>query len=88
MKQLALRTNYALSSDFIILVEQIDGCSIKNVIEIISNELLEYWIECPKEKEDLITEMAFMTFIKNTKFQKYYQNTKAFKKIDRINEHR
>lgn len=47
-------------------------CKIINLREWISGELLQYIIQCPIEKESYITELAFMTFIQNPKFQKYY----------------
>jgi len=81
LKPLCLTVKYALSFEFRELVEQMQDCKIKNVIEIKSGELLQYWIECPKEKENEITDMAFMTWIKNPVFQKYYHDTRAFQKI-------
>lgn len=81
IEPLCLTVKYALAFEFRSLVEQMKDCKIKNVIEIKSGELLQYWIECPKEKENEITDMAFMTWIKNPVFQKYYHNTKAFKEI-------
>jgi hypothetical protein len=78
---LCLTVKYALAFDFRALVEQMQDCKIKNVIEIKSGELLQYWIDCPKEKENDITDMAFMTWIKNPVFQKYYHDTRAFKEI-------
>jgi len=78
---LCLTVRYALAFEFRALVEQLQCCKIKNVIEIKSCELLQYWIECPKEKENEVTDMAFMTWIKNPVFQKYYHNTRAFQEI-------
>lgn len=80
-KPLCLTVKYALAFEFRALVEQMKDCKIKNVIEIKSGELLQYWIECPKEKENDITDMAFMTWIKNPVFQKYYHDTRAFQEI-------
>lgn len=48
---------------------------------MIADELLEYHIECPKEKEDLIIDFGFMTFISNPFFQKHYQEHPVFKLI-------
>lgn len=78
---LCLTVKYALAFDFRALVESMADCKIKNVIEIKSGELLQYWIECPKEKENEITDMAFMTWVKNPVFQKYYHDTRAFREI-------
>jgi hypothetical protein len=78
---LCLTVKYALAFEFRALVERMQDCKVKNVIEIKSGELLQYWIECPKEKENEITDMAFMTWIKNPVFQKYYHDTRAFQEI-------
>ncbi|HRN86919.1 MAG TPA: hypothetical protein PK863_06435 [Candidatus Dojkabacteria bacterium] len=78
---LCLTVKYGLAFEFRRLVEQEANCSILKVIEIKSGELLQYWIDCPKEKENLITDLAFMTWIKNPVFQKYYHETKAFQEI-------
>lgn len=78
---LCLTVKYALAFEFRALVERIADCKVKNVIEIKSGELLQYCIECPKEKENEITDMAFMTWIKNPVFQKYYHDTRAFQEI-------
>lgn len=86
---ICLTVKYNLAFEFRALVEKTEGCVVKNVIEIKSGELLQYWIDCPKEKENLITDMAFMTWIKNPVFQKYYHGTKAFDEISEkyISEH-
>ena len=81
LEPLCLTVKYALAFEFRALVEQMQDCKIKNVIEIKSCELLQYWIECPKEKENEITDMAFMTWIKNPVFQKYYHETRSFQEI-------
>lgn len=78
---LCLNVKYPLAFEFRALVEKIPDCKVKNVIEIKTCEILQYWIECPKEKEDEIIDMAFMTWIKNPEFQKYYKETSAFKKM-------
>ena len=78
---LCLTVKYALAFEFRTLVESMADCKVKNVIEIKSGELLQYLIECPKEKENEITDMAFMTWINNPVFQKYYHNTRAFQEI-------
>jgi hypothetical protein len=72
---------YQLHLDFRSLVEQLPGCKVVKVIEIKTCELLQYWIECPKEAEQQINDMAFMTFIKNPEFQKYYKDSTAFQKL-------
>jgi hypothetical protein len=56
-------------------------CKIKNVIEIKSGELLQYWIECPKEKEKNYG-YAFMTWIKNPSFQSL-SRTRAFQEMQK-----
>ncbi len=81
IEPLCLTVRFALAYEFRALVEQIPNCKIINVFEINQGNLLQYWIECPKESEDLIVDMAFMTWIKNPVFQKYYHDTKAFQTI-------
>lgn len=76
---ISLFVNSKLSSAFRDKVNEQQRCSIKNVLEIIRGELLEYWIECPSEKIEHLTELAFMTFIKNKELQKYYANHRDFK---------
>ncbi len=71
---------FELSYEFKTLVEK-EGGEIKNVCEIKSGEILQYWIICPKEKEGLISDYAFQTWIKNPVFQKYYHVSKEFQKI-------
>lgn len=73
--------NYNLSSDFVDKVNSEGNGYIKNVFEYISGELLQYWIECPPNKVEIIQEYAFMTFIKNPKFQKHYASSKNYKPI-------
>lgn len=77
---LCLRVNYDLSTEFVSKVKS-EGCKIEKVIEIINCKLLEYWIDCPKEKENIISDYAFMTFIKNPVFQMHYSGTKAFESL-------
>lgn len=78
---LCLNVKYELAFEFRALVEKIPNCEVRKVIEIKTCEILQYWIDCPKEKEDEIVDMAFMTWIKNPEFQKYYKETPAFKKM-------
>lgn len=78
---LCLRVKYELSSEFVSMVNSETGCEVQKVIEILNCKVLEYWIDCPKEKENLITDYAFMTWIKNPVFQKYYSGSKAFELI-------
>jgi len=78
---LCLRVKYELSADFVSKVNSEKDCKVQKVIEILNCKMLEYWIDCPKEKESLITDYAFMTWIKNPVFQKYYHGTKAFELI-------
>ena len=72
---------YQLHGEFRRLVEQLPSCKVVKVIEMKTCELLQYWIECPKESEEQINNMAFMTFIKNPEFQTYYKGTKAFQEL-------
>ena len=81
METLCLTVKYDLAYDFKVLVQSVQGCKIKNVIEMKTGELIQYWIECPKEKENEITEMAFMTWVRNPVFQMYYHHSKAFQEI-------
>ena len=80
---LCLTVTYRLAFEFRRLVEQLKDCHIEKVIEIKSgyDGFIQYWIKCPKEHENLITDYAFMTYIKNPVFQKYYHETKAFEEI-------
>jgi len=61
-----------------------EGCKVVNVIELIRNAVILFILEIPDGKEELITDFAFMTFIKNPKFQKYYELTD--KVLDQINK--
>jgi hypothetical protein len=72
---------YQLHGEFRRLVEQLPSCKVVKVIEMKTCELLQYWLECPKETEEVINSMAFMTFIKNPEFQEYYRDTKAFQEL-------
>lgn len=78
-----LGVKYALASEFMAKVAAEEHCRIVNVIELKSGPdgILIYWVDCQMHKHDLITEYAFMTWIKNPVFQKYYHGTKAFEKI-------
>lgn len=78
-----LGVKYALANEFVSRVAQTDGCKIVNVVELKSGPdgVLIYHVDCDAGKEDLITDYAFMTWIKNPVFQKYYHGTKAFDKI-------
>lgn len=78
---LCVNVRYELSSDFLDKVTGETGCKIANVVELISNTMLQYWVDCPKEKEEIIVEYGFMTWIRNPVFQKYYKASEAFKKI-------
>lgn len=78
---LCLRVKYGLSAEFVSKVNSEKDCKVQNVFEILNCKMLEYWIDCPKEKESLITDYAFMTWIKNPVFQKYYHGSKAFELI-------
>lgn len=73
--------NYNLSSEFVQKVNSEKDCKIEKVIEILTCKVLQYWIICPKEKEAEISDYAFMTWIKNPVFQKYYHGSEAFEKI-------
>jgi hypothetical protein len=74
--RLELPVNTNLAPQFIAKVKEI-GAKIINVIEIKSSPMkpedgiLLYIIET--DKEDLITDYAFYTWIKNENFQKYYK---------------
>jgi hypothetical protein len=63
---------YKRADHFVEKVKVETDCTIISVREWLSNELLQYVIECPLLKKDYITELAFMSFISNPKFQKYY----------------
>ncbi len=78
---LCLPVNYELMDEFRSKVLAEEDCRIKNVIEMITCKVIQYIIECPKEKEKMILDWGFMTFIKNPKFQKYYLDSKNFQLI-------
>jgi hypothetical protein len=69
----AVMVNYTFANEFKNLIQNISNCKVENVIEFESNKLLEYWISCDESDKDLVIEMAFMTFIKTFKYQKYYE---------------
>lgn len=77
---LYLTVNYDLANEFRQKVIN-ESCKIENVLEISSGFVIGFVIFCPKEKEELITDFAFMTWIKNPECQKYYSGSKAFDKI-------
>lgn len=60
------------------------GCVYKNMIELRCCVLLSCHLDVPKDKEDLINDMAFQTFIKNPEFQKYYDLSKLKKENNEI----
>lgn len=78
---LQLLVKYELMNEFALLVGSDRECKITKVIEVLTCKVIQYWIECPKEKEELIRDYAFMTWIRNPKFQKHYLETKAFIEI-------
>lgn len=78
---LSLMVNYALANHFVCLVNQIKECKIQNVAEMKACEVLLYLVECPKEKEEIVVDYAFMTWIKNPKIQTHYLDTKEFQEI-------
>lgn len=78
---IAFNVKYELMNEFRRLVEAHPDCKVKNVIEIKTCRVIQYWIDCPKSLEALISDYAFMTWIANPVFQKYYHGTPAFEKI-------
>jgi len=74
--RLELPVNTHLASQFVSKVKEM-GAKIINVVEIKSSPMkpedgiLLYIIET--DKEDLITDYAFYTWIRNENFQKYYK---------------
>lgn len=75
---LILSVKYELSGEFASKVNSEPGCKVTKVIEVLTCKMLQYWIDCPIDKHRIITSYAFMTWIKNPVFQKYYHGTKAF----------
>jgi hypothetical protein len=72
---------HALMGQFLSLAQQ-EGCTQQKVIEIICRQMIQYWLIVPEGKEELIHDMAFMTWIKNPVFQKYYDlNEKVIQQI-------
>lgn len=78
---LAVNVKYELHNDFRSLVTQNSDCKVVKVIEVLCCKMLQYWIECPDDKIEIIKRYGFMTWIKNPKFQECYLETKAFKEI-------
>lgn len=50
-----------------------EGCKIIKECEFDRENCICAFIETYKHKEDLIVNMAFMTYITNPEFQKYYK---------------
>lgn len=48
------------------------GCCYLNMYEHIRNELFSCDLNVPEDIIDAINDMAFMTFVDNPEFQKYY----------------
>lgn len=69
-----------LEQDFRELVQKENGKITWNT-EIIMGKWVILFIEVDNSKNELINDMAFMTFVKNPKFQKYYTNSENYKKI-------
>lgn len=80
-KQLSLSVKYALSNDFRSLAESIEGVVVTNVVELKANEVLHYTLLCPHDKQNEVTELGFMTWIRNPVFQKFYSGCSAFAPI-------
>jgi glutamine amidotransferase PdxT len=76
---LCLRVKSELSAKFRYLTEK-TGAKIRNVFGI-SKDVIEYWIDCNEELENQITDYAFMTWIRNPVFQKYFQESETFQLI-------
>lgn len=81
MNIICLSVRYQLANNFRSLVEALPNCKVQNVVEISNCKILQYIIDCPKEHEGVIVDYAFMTWIKNPVFQKYYGGTKEFDAI-------
>ena len=77
---LSLHINYALHSNFRQRLSEI-GIKVLNTVEVVNSKVLMYIIDCPKELESDVTDLAFMTWIKNPVFQKYYHGTKEYEAI-------
>ena len=75
MNQHQYPVKYEFAYDFMQLAVQ-NGCIYKNMIELMCCKLLSCHLEVPEEKEELINEMAFQTFVSNPIFQKYYDLSK------------
>lgn len=76
-----------LSYQFQCLTEKLGGVKFLNVVQPCKG-ILYHIIEADKSIHNQITDYAFMTFIKNPVFQKYYHGTDEFKNISEqyINE--
>lgn len=73
--------NYALVYEFRNLVEQDRRCKVINVTEVVSEKVSYVEIRYPKEKGALISDYAFMTWISNPVFQRYYHESKVYQMI-------
>ncbi len=87
MRPLEIPVKYELAADFRHRVQSHKGCKIINVFEIVSNFVLQFWVECPPELEQQMTDYGFYTWVYNPKFQKYYAETDAFKLLTERRNH-
>ena len=63
MNTLILPIFFNCHNEFCLDIKRLRECKIVKVREIKTCELLEYWIECPPELEQKVTEMGCNTFI-------------------------
>ena len=61
-------------------IDALPNCKVVNVIAV-NPMLMIYIIEAAPSMEEKIQDYAFMTWIKNPLFQKYYKDYEAYKKI-------
>ena len=79
--KIIIPVNYLLASEFRNLVNKHSDCEIVNIVEVKTNQILNFHIKCNHELEYVLFDYGFMTFIENPKHQKYYNETDTFKKI-------
>lgn len=79
-----------LSDQFRDKINEIGG-KVENVVEQIAQVGLTFILEIPDDQEEYVQDLAFMTWIKNPKFQKYYkindQLLAEIKKADEFHEY-
>jgi len=77
---LELAVKYYLHSAFRAKAESIAGVKVVNVVEMKTCEVMTYILECLEEHKENVCDLAFMTWITNPIFQKYYHGCEPYEK--------